>query len=107
VIEFKETARPTFVRTTNDRDLPVNGRLWVDEQTGAIRKTELHAVDTGVEAHITVTYQLDAGLGVWAPARMEERYRRGRDSVEVRGVATYSKFRRFQVKTSENIDDPK
>jgi len=107
VIDFKETARPTFIRTTNDRDLPATGRLWVDEQTGTIRKTELNAVDTGVEAHITVTYQLDAGLGLWAPARMEERYRRARDSVEVRGVATYSKFRRFQVKTSENIDDPK
>ena len=34
---------------------------------------------------------------------MEERYRRGRDTVEVRGVATYSRFRRFQVSTSEEI----
>ena len=107
VIEFKETGRPTFIKTTNNRDLPANGRLWVDEQTGTVRKTELHAVDTGVEAHITVTYQFDAGLGLWAPARMEERYRRSRDSVEVRGEATYSRFRRFQVKTSEDIDDPK
>jgi hypothetical protein len=38
---------------------------------------------------------------------MEERYRAGRDSSEVRGTATYSRFRRFTVKTSENIDDPK
>jgi hypothetical protein len=107
VIEFRETGRPTFVRTTNDRDLPVNGRLWVDEQSGTIRRTELHAVDTNVEAHITVTYTLDPGLGVWVPSRMEERYRGGRDSSEVRGTATYSRFRRFQVKTSENIDEPK
>ena len=107
VIEYRETARPTYVKTTNDRDLPVNGRLWVDEQTGTIRKTELHAVDTNVEAHITVTYSLDPGLGVWVPSRMEERYRGGRDSLEVRGTATYSRFRRFQVKTSENIDEPK
>lgn len=107
IVEFRETKRPTFVRTTNDRDLPVNGRLWVDEQTGVIRRTELHAVDTNVEAHITVTYQQDAGLGMWVPARMEERYRRGRDTTEVRGIATYSRFRRFQVSTSENVDDPK
>lgn len=107
VIDFRETGRPTFVKTTNDRDLPVNGKLWVDEQTGTIRRTELHAVDTSVEAHITVTYLEDAALGVWVPSRMEERYRRGRDPNEVRGMATYSKFRRFQVKTSENIDDPK
>ena len=39
--------------------------------------------------------------GSWVPARMEERYRRGRDPTEVRGVATYSRFRRFQVNTSE------
>jgi hypothetical protein len=107
LIEFRETGRPTFVRTTNDNDLPVNGRIWVDAETGTIRRTELHAVDTSVEAHITVTYQLDTGLGVWVPSRMEERYRRGRDTVEVRGLATYSRFRRFQVKTSENIDEPK
>lgn len=107
VIEFRETVRPTFVRTSNDRDLPVNGRLWVDEQDGTIHKTELHAVDTNVEAHITVTYTQEPGLGLWVPSRMEERYRAGRDSAEVRGTATYSRFRRFQVKTSENIDDPK
>jgi hypothetical protein len=106
VVEFRETTRPTFVRTTNDNDLPVNGRVWVDAETGTVRRTELHAVDTSVEAHITVTYQLDAGLGVWVPARMDERYRRGRDTVEVRGRATYSRFRRFQVKTTENIDEP-
>jgi hypothetical protein len=106
LIEFRETGRPTFVRTTNDNDLPVHGRIWVDAETGTIRRTELHAVDTSVEAHITVTYQLDTGLGVWVPSRMEERYRRGRDTVEVRGLATYSRFRRFQVKTSENIDEP-
>ena len=106
VVEFRETARPTFVKTTNDNDLPVNGRVWVDAETGTIRRTELHAVDTSVEAHITVTYQLDTGLGVWVPARMDERYRRGRDTVEVRGLATYSRFRRFQVKTTENIDEP-
>jgi hypothetical protein len=106
VVEFRETGRPTFVRTTNDNDLPVNGRIWVDAATGTIRRTELHAVDTSVEAHITVTYQPDTELGVWVPARMDERYRRGRDTVEVRGLATYSRFRRFQVKTSENIDEP-
>jgi len=107
VIEFRETARPTFIKTANNRDIPVNGRLWVDEQDGTIHKTELHAVDSNVEAHITVTYSLDAGLGVWVPSRMDERYRAGRDSSEVRGTATYSRFRRFAVKTSENIDDPK
>lgn len=103
VIEFKETGRPTFITTAGNRDLPVNGRFWVDARDGTVLRTELHAVDTSVEAHITVNYELDAGTGLRVPARMDERYRRGRDPNEVRGVATYSRFRRFQVSTSEEI----
>ena len=103
VIEFHETGRPTFITTTGGRDLPVTGRFLVDEQTGTVLRTELHAVDTSVEAHITVTYQQDSATGLMVPARMEERYRRGRDTAEVRGLATYSRFRRFQVSTSEEI----
>ncbi|HLG60200.1 MAG TPA: hypothetical protein VI485_32965 [Vicinamibacterales bacterium] len=103
IIEFRETVKPTFITTTGGRDLPVTGRFWIDEQTGTVLKTELHALDVSVEAHITVTYQKDSGTGLMVPARMEERYRRGRDPVEVRGVATYSRFRRFQVSTSEEI----
>jgi outer membrane lipoprotein-sorting protein len=102
-IEYRETSRPTYISTTGGRDLPVYGRFWVDEQTGTIRRTELHAVDTGVEAHIMVTYEHDAGTDLWVPIKMEERYRRARDPAEVYGVATYSRFRRFQVTTSEEV----
>ena len=103
VVEFKESGRPTFISTTGGRDLPVNGRFWLDEQDGTVLRTELHAIDTSVEAHITVSYEPDAGTGLRVPVRMEERYRRGRDPVEVHGVATYSRFRRFQVSTSEEV----
>jgi hypothetical protein len=103
VIEFKEIGRPTYITTTGNRDLPVSGKYWVDARDGTVLRTELRAVDTSVEAHIVVNYELDAGTGLRVPARMEERYRRGRDPYEVRGVATYSRFRRFQVSTSEEI----
>jgi hypothetical protein len=102
-VEFRETARPTFVSTTGGRDLPVRGRFWIDEADGTVLRTELDAVDTGVEAHIAVTYEKDDGIGMFAPARMEERYRRPRDPMEVQGVATYSRFRRFQVSTTEEL----
>ncbi len=103
VLEFKERTHPTYISTTGGRDLPVEGRFWVDEATGTVRKTQLEAIDVSVEARITVTYQKDAGTGLWVPARMEERYRRPRDASEVHGVATYSKFRRFSVSTSEEM----
>ena len=102
-VEFRETARPTFVATTGGRDLPVRGRFWISETDGTVLRSELDAIDTGVEAHITVTYQKDEGIGLFVPARMEERYRRPRDPLEVQGVATYSRFRRFQVNTSEEL----
>jgi len=103
VIEFKETGRPTFVSTTNGRDLPVDGRFWVDERDGTVLRTEVHALDTNLEAHFVVTYEPDASIGMRVPVRMEERMRRARDPMEIRGVATYSRFRRFQVKTSEEL----
>lgn len=106
VLEFKETARPTYIATTGGRDLPVSGRIWVDETTGAVRKTQLDAVDSSVAAHITVTYRRDDALGLWVPARMDERYLGAGGTSQVTGTATYSRFRRFQVSTSENVESP-
>ena len=106
VVQFQETSFPTFITTTNLRDLPVSGRFWFDEEAGVITKTELDAVDTTVEAHITVTFRRDDALSTWVPARMEERYRRPGDSMVVTGAATYSRFRRFQVTTSEDVAEP-
>ena len=103
VVEFREVRTPTYIATTGGRDLPVSGRFWLDETSGAIRRSELDAVDTSVEAHIKVTYRLDDGLQLWVPVRMEERYRNRVSPAEVRGVATYSRFRKFQVNTSEEI----
>ena len=106
LVEFRESSSPTFISTTNGRDLPASGRFWFDEEEQVVTKTELDAVDTSVECHITVTYRRDDALGLWVPARMEERYRRPGDSMQVTGVATYSRFRRFQVTTSEDVGAP-
>jgi hypothetical protein len=106
ILEFKETARPTYIATTDSRDLPVSGRIWIDEATGAVRKTHFDAVDPSVAAHITVTYVRDETLGIWVPARMDERYLGSGGAAQVTGTATYSRFRRFQVSTSENVETP-
>ena len=106
IIEFTELRRPTLMTTTGNRDLPATGRIWVDEATGTITKTELHAVDTGVEAEVVVSFEVEAASGKWLPKRMEDRFKRRGDQAEVRGVATYSRFRRFQVSTSEEVASP-
>ena len=106
VIEFLEVQRPTLIGTTGSRNLPAHGRLWVNDATGTITRTELRAEDTGVEAEVTVTFELDPTIGQWLPKRMEDRFKRRGDSSEVRGVATYSRFRRFQVSTTEELAPP-
>ena len=106
VIEFIEVQRPTLISTTGGRDLPARGVIWVDEATGTIKRTEMHADDTGVEAEVSVWFELDTAVNTWVPKRMEDRFKRRGDSSEVRGVATYSRFRRFQVSTSEDIATP-
>jgi outer membrane lipoprotein-sorting protein len=103
VVEYHEVRTPTYVSDREGHDMPSTGRFWLDEGTGAVRRTELDVVHTSVEAHIKVSYRFDEGLTLWVPARMEERYRDRRTTSEVRGVATYSRFRKFQVSTSEEI----
>ena len=103
VVQFQEMGRPTYVSTTGGRDLPISGRYWVDEASGRVERSELVAVDAVLDAKITVTYRADESAGLWVPAKMEELYKQQTDRSEIRGVASYSRFRRFQVKTTEDI----
>jgi hypothetical protein len=102
-VEFREVRGPTYISDRTGKAMPSTGRFWLDEATGAVRRTELDVVDPLVEAHIKVNYRLDDGLALWVPVRMEERYRNRSNASEVRGVATYSRFRKFQVNTSEEL----
>ena len=103
VVQFKETGHPTYVATTGGRDLPVSGRYWIDEATGRVERTELTASDSGLDARINVSYRADAAAGLWVPERMEEFYLQKGDRSEIRGNAMYSRFRRFQVNTTEDL----
>lgn len=103
VVQFREVGRPTYVSTTNGRDLPVTGRFWIDDASGRVERTELNAVDSSLNARIQVTYRPDESVGLWVPGRMEEVYKQRLDRSEIRGVATYSRFRHFQVRTTEDV----
>lgn len=103
VVHFREVGRPAYISTTGGRDLPVSGRYWIDAASGRIERSELLADDANVNARIEVTYRPDPVAALWVPARMEESYRMAGDRSEITGVATYSRFRRFQVSTTENV----
>ena len=102
IVRYEEQQCPTLIRTTANRDLPARGRLWIAPD-GRVTRTELIAADAQVRATITVTFEPAAALDMWVPVRMEEEHEvRGHPKI-VKGVATYTKFRRFQVTTTEKI----
>lgn len=104
VIEFREIDKPTVIKTDRGRDFPARGRFWVDPDSGAVRMSELTMLNDQIEATIVVSYQSEPLLGFQVPVAMRERYRAGGERVE--GVATYGRFRQFQVSTGEVIGKP-
>jgi hypothetical protein len=100
-IAFKETDRPTLVRTPGGGDLASRGRFWIDPATGAVTRSEFIVEDVQIKATVYVTYRTDADLGFMVPADMREAYVAGRDEIE--GLATYGRFRKFQVNVDEQI----
>jgi hypothetical protein len=103
VLDYKEVEPQTMIRTTNGRDLPARGRFWIEPDTGRIVASELIAEDTAIMGTIDVQYQIDPSIGLVVPLEMRERYDIRRGGSRVDGVATYSRFRQFQVKVDEKI----
>lgn len=103
-IEFRETQRPTIIRTNFGRSFPASGRFWIDPATGAVLISELEMTNDDVSGTINVSYQSEPVLGFLVPAEMRERYTARRALIE--GRATYGRFRRFLVTTDELIRRP-
>ncbi len=103
VLEYKEVEPKTIIRTTNGRDLPAHGRFWIEPDTGRVVASELVAEDTLIRGTIDVQYQIEPSLGLLVPSEMRERYDIRRDGTRIDGVATYSRFRQFQVTVDEKI----
>lgn len=75
--------------------------VWIDEETGRVIKTELRIGSRSTPTTITTTYRFDADLGINVPVEMQDWYPDGNG--EIRGLATYGRFRRFQVSTNEAV----
>jgi hypothetical protein len=106
VIRFREAERPTLIRTDGGRDLPVEGRFWLDPETGRVERSELVAEDRQLRATIRVDYAPDEDLGLWLPAEMREAYLARRSATTIDGRARYGNARRFEVTVTETIRPP-
>jgi len=104
VVAYVEEARPTVIRGQPGQDMPAFGRFWIDERTGRVLKTELRVEQKGVRASLSTEFRVDDRLGILVPAELHESYELA-DS-HVTGIATYSRYRRFDVQASEDIVTP-
>jgi hypothetical protein len=106
-IEFRETERPTFIRTPEGRSIYSEGTLWVSPADGVIVRTRLkveipprsgdrNRSGAGV---VDVTFHHVDGFDMWLPGAMAETFEsRGSGGWQrVEGRATYDNYRRFET----------
>lgn len=101
IVRFQEFQRPTILKANANSDLPAQGLLWIDEITGRVVKTELELGLSRTPPEVVTLFKFDEELNLNVPAEMRDWYPDG--AGELRGVATYGKFRRFEVRTETEI----
>jgi len=104
VVEFTEEARPTVIAGRPGEEMPAFGRFWIDSATGRVVKSEVRVEVRDVKARLETTFRNDERLGIDVPNEFREEYDL-RDS-RVSGVASYARFRKFEVKSSEELAPP-
>lgn len=119
-VTFEERHRPTLVRSTNGRDVPLRGRLLVDDETGEILHARLDPQTDRVQSRIEVWFARVEGLAVRVPVRMWEWYSadgpiadpaiddaRPFEDAFIEGLASYAGFRRYRVQVDETLGRPR
>jgi formylglycine-generating enzyme required for sulfatase activity len=104
-VDYQEVASPAMIHGEAGRDLFAHGRIWVEALTGRVFKTELQVEQPTVRAKVTTTFRLDEKFGIAVPSEMREVYTLGNGNT-IRTVASYGRFRRFDVSAEEDIHMP-
>ena len=103
VVAFEELEAPTLIRDSDkDRDFFLRGAFTLEEETGAVLRSEMWLNLRPGRSDLTVEYEWVEALSLWLPARMKENC----DPAQS-GSATYGKPRRFEVTTQEKVNPPK
>lgn len=98
VITFQEAGESTVLRSGIDDDVPASGSLVIDAASGRVVGSELMGANraSGVASKTAVRYERDLGLDRLVPREMTEEFV-NRFGERVRGVATYSNYRKLEV----------
>jgi hypothetical protein len=104
VVDYVEDMRPTVITGGPGIDMPAFGRFWIESATGRVVKAEIRVEVKDLKANLTTTFRNDERLGIDVPNEFREEYdlRDGR----VSGVASYTRFRKFEVKSTEELAPP-
>jgi formylglycine-generating enzyme len=105
LVEYKEIATPAMIHGEAGRDLMSHGRLWIDTVSGRVMKTELQVEQPAIRAVVTTTFRVEDRSGIAVPFEMREQYTFANGN-RVNTVATYGRFRRFDVTATEDIRTP-
>lgn len=106
-VQYEEFVSPTILKGNGNRDVFARGRVWVEGATGRVLKTELRLGAQSVRAglapiEILCTFRFDEDLNLMVPTEMTEYYPDARMG-DVRGTATYGRFRQFGVTARESL----
>ena len=104
-VDYQETASPAMIRGEAGRDLFAHGRVWVHAASGRVVKTQLMVEQPVVRAQITTTFRMDDRFGIGVPSEMREQYWLSTGN-KITTVATYGRFRRFDVRADEELRLP-
>lgn len=99
-IQFRERERPSLFSGPEGSEMPVHGRVWVNEENGTVLKTELLMDTMRLRASIVTRYEDDTAFGLAVPIEMLEDYVQT-NGVHVTAKASYGHFRSFGVSVSD------
>jgi hypothetical protein len=100
-VRFEEWKIPSLIKGNTNRDILTHGLVWIEEDSGRVVQTELRIGGRSAPISIITIYKFDDELGINVPVEMRDWYPDG--AGEIRGVATYGRFRRFQISTTEEL----
>jgi hypothetical protein len=100
-VQFQEWKIPSLVKGNSNQDILTRGLVWIEEDTGRVVKTELKVGGRAAPISVVTLYTFDQEIGISVPVEMRDWYPDG--TGEIRGMATYGRFRRFQVTTTEEL----
>jgi formylglycine-generating enzyme required for sulfatase activity len=106
VLEYGEDASPSMIHGEAGSDLFSHGRAWIEAASGRVYKTEVRVEQPTVRAVVTTSFRFDDRFGIAVPHEMREQYTLSNGN-KVTMVATYGRFRRFDVSSDEDVHLPR